>query len=394
MRQGFGSAQMVSGWGHATCSVATVVAAATTEEVAERVAAAGARGIVARGLGRAYGDAAQNSGGLILDLSRLDQIGPIDSHGQIRVEAGVSLDSLIRRVLPQGWFVPVSPGTAWVTVGGAVAADVHGKNQHRDGGFCDHLDRIELAAPCGPIVARAGEDAFLATAGGMGLTGVVTAATMRLRPVESAWMTVRTHLTEDLDETMAALANGDHNHAYSVAWLDLTQLGRRIGRGVVDFGDHATERELPDRLRSAPLDLPPRRSLPSPPGLTGLVNLRAIRLFNAIWYRKASAGSRIESISSYFHPLDAIADWYRLYGSRGLVQYLFALPSGNGTLLTRLVERLARARAPVALAVLKRFGRAAVGPLGFPQQGWTLAVDLPTAWGGLTDLLDGLDIAV
>ena len=382
---------MLTGWGHTTRSRATVVAVADPDQVVELVCSRPVRGVLARGLGRAYGDAAQNAGGLVLDLSALSGIGPVGADGCVRVAAGASLDALIRRVLPQGWFVPVTPGTRQVTVGGAIAADVHGKNQHRVGGFCDHVEQIELAAPAGQVAARPGEAAFLATCGGMGLTGVVTAATVRLARVESAFMAVETRRTRCLHDTLTALAQADAEPAHTVAWLDLTAAGRELGRGVIDAGEHARVGDLPPRLRRDPFGLRGSRALPSPPAPFGLIRHSTVRRFNAAWFRRGQSGCRVTGVGSFFHPLDAVSDWYRLYGRGGFVQYQPVIPFGSECTLAMIVERLAAARAPVALAVLKRFGRAAAGPLGFALPGWTLAVDLPARWPGLDTLLDGLD---
>ena len=355
------------------------------------------RGVLARGLGRSYGDAAQCAGGLVIDATGLDRVHGLDgTNGLVKVDAGVSLDSLMRLVVPVGWFVPVAPGTRHVTVGGALTADVHGKNHHLDGSFCDHVERFTLVTPTGTVdvTPEAEPDLFWATAGGMGLTGVVVDATIRLRPVETGYIHVDTERTCDLDDVLDRMHQGDHRYQYSVAWVDCLARGRSLGRAVLTRGDHARLDDLPPEDRPDALRFDPRTAVGTPPWLpSGLLNRTSVRAFNALRFARAPSleRGRLQALDTFLHPLDRVQGWNRLYGARGLVQYQFVLPLGQEKVLGLVIERLSAARCPSFLAVLKRFGPANAGPLSFPIPGWTLALDVPAGWTALAPLLDGLD---
>jgi decaprenylphospho-beta-D-ribofuranose 2-oxidase len=388
------TSRLTSGWGRTAPVRADVVTPRDAAEVAGAPASAGTRGALPRGLGRAYGDAAQNAGGTLLDLSRLDAISDFDAErGAVTAGAGVSLDRLMRVTLQRGWFVPVTPGTRFVSLGGAIACDIHGKNHHRDGSISRHAEWLELVAPgAGPRRITSADDAFAATAGGMGLTGVVTAARLRLLPVRTSAIRVTTERACDLADLMDRLSAGDDDYRYSVAWIDCLARGRSLGRGVITRGDHAEPDELPARDRAAPLAFDPRRAVAAPRLVPpGLLNQGSMRLFNAAWFRRAPTYARtIEPLARFFHPLDAVRDWNRLYGPRGLIQYQAVLPFGREDALVELVERLSSAGLGSFLAVLKRFG-AEAPLLSFPRPGWTLAVDFPAASERAGPVLDQLD---
>jgi len=360
------------------------------ETVGDELAAPPPRGVLARGLGRAYGDAAQNAGGRVLDLTALRGIEHLDpATGELRALAGTSLADVLRASLPAGLFPPVVPGTRFVTLGGAIAADVHGKNHHRDGSIARHVASFELVTPGGERrTVHRGEPAWDATVGGMGLTGVIVRATLRLLPVETGWMRTDTDRCDELDEVLARLAAEDERHRYSVAWVDLT----RRGRGILLRADHATHADLPRGTDPLP-EVPPGERAAVPPLPAGVVHGATVRAFNLAWWRRAPrvAHGRLEPATPYFFPLDGLAAWNRLHGPRGFVQHQFVVPPDEDGTLRRVVERHAAARAPAALAVLKRFGPGSGPPLSFPAPGWTLAVDLPAAWPGLRGLLEGLD---
>ncbi|MEV7014474.1 FAD-binding oxidoreductase [Streptomyces sp. NPDC093991] len=388
----------VTGWGRTAPSAARLVRPRTCEEAALAVRGCGARGGIARGLGRAYGDAAQNAGGEVFDMTGLDRIHAIDADdGTVRCDAGVSLHRLMEVLLPLGWFVPVTPGTRYVTVGGAIGADIHGKNHHVSGSFSRHVLSFELLTADGRVRTVApGTPLFEATAGGMGLTGVILTATVRLQPVETSWMSVDTERADDLDDLMARLTGADHRYRYSVAWIDLLARGRATGRAVLTRGDHAPLDALPRgvRARREPLSFRTSR-LPAAPSFVpeGLLSRTTVGLFNELWYRKAPRArtGELQRIPAFFHPLDGVPHWNRIYGRGGFVQYQFVVGHGREDTLRRIVRRISERRCPSFLAVLKRFGDADPGWLSFPVPGWTLALDIPASLPGLGSFLDELD---
>ncbi|MDG9720783.1 FAD-binding oxidoreductase [Streptomyces sp. DH24] len=388
----------LTGWGRTAPTAARLVRPGTYEEAVAAVRGCGARGGIPRGLGRAYGDAAQNAGGAVLDMTGLDRVHAVDADGgTVLCDAGVSLHRLMEVLLPLGWFVPVTPGTRYVTVGGAIGADIHGKNHHVSGSFSRHVLSFELLTADGEVrtVGR-GTPLFDATTGGMGLTGVILTATVRLQPVETALMSVDTERATDLDDLMARLAESDHRYRYSVAWIDLLARGAATGRAVLTRGDHAPLDALPRgaRARRAPLAFRTSR-FPAAPAFVpeGLLSRTTVGLFNEFWYRKAPRArtGELQRISTFFHPLDGVPHWNRVYGRGGFVQYQFVVGHGREDALRRIVRRISERRCPSFLAVLKRFGEADPGWLSFPVPGWTLALDIPAGLPGLAAFLDELD---
>lgn len=386
----------VSGWGRTAPSTARLIRPRSPEEAVAALQACGERGGIARGLGRAYGDAAQNAGGAVLDMTGMDRVHAIDADaGTVLCDAGVSLHRLMEVLLPLGWFVPVTPGTRYVTVGGAIGADIHGKNHHGSGSFSRHVMAVELLTADGTVQAvERGSALFDATAGGMGLTGVILAATLQMQPVETSLMTVDTERATDLDDLMARLTATDHRYRYSVAWIDLLARGASMGRSVLTRGDHAPLDALPPRARRAPLTFRPTQLPPAPRFLPdGLLGRRSVGLFNELWYRKAprSRVGELQKMSTFFHPLDGVPHWNRVYGRGGFVQYQFVVGYGKEESLRRIVRRISERGCPSFLAVLKRFGEGDPGWLSFPMPGWTLALDIPANLPGLGAFLDELD---
>lgn len=392
--------EALSGWGRTASTVAEVAYIRTVQDVQHAVQAArNGRGVIARGLGRSYGDPAQNAGGMVLDMTHLNRIHSIDAEtGIADVDAGVSLDLLIRTALPFGLWVPVLPGTRQVTVGGAIAADIHGKNHHTQGSFGSHVLSLDLVTADAQVHTLSPDDPlFWATVGGMGLTGIVTRATIRLKPVETAYFTVDTDRTEDLDGLMSLLTDGSDDYCtYSVAWFDSVAAGAKLGRAVLTRGRSATLDELSPKQRRNPLYFDAPKLFNAPPVFPPkLVNRATISAFNEVWWRKAPRRRRdeVQNITTFFHPLDLVGQWNRVYGPPGFLQYQLLVPFGQERALRQAVELISGSGQVSFLNVLKRFGAANPAPLSFPEPGWTLTVDLPVG-RGLGPLCDQLDEVV
>ena len=372
-----------------------MIPCSSADQVQEAVLAAGSRGVLVRGLGRSYGDAAQSGGADVLDLQSLDGI-HYDADARVATTgSGASLDSIMRALLPQGAFVPVTPGTRMITVGGAIGSDVHGKNHHVDGTFGAHVQQLTLVDGNGELRDLRPDDSsaaqFWATVGGMGLTGAITSASFDVIPVETSRISVDTERANDLDEVMAHMVAGDSKYRYTVAWIDTVSAS---GRGVITSGDHATLDQLSAKQRATALDFDPK-ALASAPNIfpAGLLNSLTIRAFNEAWFRRAPRHrtGEIQSIGAFFHPLDGVQNWNRIYGPGGFLQYQFVVPDAASELIRVALDRLRGVSAPSFLTVLKRFGAANPAPLSFPQPGWTLAADVPASVPGLALVLDELD---
>ena len=345
------------------------------------------------GNGRSYGDVCQNDGGLLLDCGQLDRFIDFDaSTGVLRCEAGVSLAQVLDFVVPQGWFLPVTPGTKFVTVGGAIANDVHGKNHHRAGTFGCHVRCFELLRSDGTRTqCSQSENAgyFGATIGGMGLTGVITWAEIQLKAISTSAIDQEIIRFASLDEFFELTAESDQHFEYTVAWVDCLAKGQQLGRGLFTRGNHASEihkrqPKAPSRRIPFPFDPP-----------FALINRFTLKLFNAAYYRKQFA-DRVRGLTHYdafFYPLDAIHNWNRVYGSAGFFQYQCAIPTNAAVgAIREILQRISRSGAGSFLAVLKMFGEiTSPGLLSFPRPGVTLALDFPNRGQQTLDLLNDLD---
>ncbi|MFF2900591.1 FAD-binding protein [Streptomyces sp. NPDC057966] len=386
----------LTGWGRTAPTTAVRFRPRSYEEAAATVRGCGPRGSIARGLGRAHGDAAQNAGGSVLDMTALDRIRSVDAAaGLVVCDAGVGLHRLMEVLLPLGWFVPVTPTTRYVTVGGAIGADIHGHDQHVAGSFSRHVQELELLGAEGGIrTVRPGTALFDATAGGLGLTGVILSATLRCHRVTSSWMSVDTERAVDLDDLLERLGAGDHRYRYSAAWIDLRARGRATGRAVLTRGEHVPRYALPAHARRTPLSFRPG-PLPAVPALVpeALLGGAPAALLNEVRYRGAPRYriGELRRLAAFFHPLDGLPHRNRIHGRAGSVRYQFAVGHGREETLRRIVHRISRRRWPSTNAVLKRFGAGDPGWLSFPMPGWTLALDLPAALPGLAGFLDSLD---
>ncbi len=354
----------------------------------EELASATAAGAIPRGLGRSYGDAAHRTLGVVIDTRALRAISLDPATGIVRAEAGVSLRELLAAVIGSGWILPVVPGTQHVTVGGAIAADIHGKNHGTLGTFSRHVRSLGLLTSAGELLElEAGDPRFDATVGGMGLTGVIAWARIALRRVRSGILLVDADRADSLDETFAILDSRDGGE-HRVAWLDL--LAGTEPRGVVTRAAHFDRSD--GTLRAAVVTARSRATVPQhwPSGLLRPVTVRA---FNELRFQAAPRRARghPERYGAHMFPLDGLDAWPRLYGPHGFLQYQFVVPRGAQDTIRHVLARLAAARIPCYLAVLKDFGPAATAPLSFPAEGWTLALDLPAAAPGLRATLDRCD---
>jgi FAD/FMN-containing dehydrogenase len=349
---------------------------------------------IARGNGRSYGDASLNPAATI-DVRGLDRLIDFDPEtGRMVCEGGLLLAELIDVMLPRGWFPPVTPGTRFVTVGGMIASDVHGKNHHGAGSFCDHVEWLDLAVGEGRVLrcsALDHADLFAATCGGMGLTGVILRACFRMLRVETAAIRQQTLRAPTLAHAFE-LFEGALDWTYSVAWIDCLAAGKDLGRSAILLGEHASPDALPPGRRAAALARTVRAPKRVPVDLPAVALSRAaVRVFNRLYYAAHRPGEALVDIDSYFYPLDAIHDWNRIYGRRGFVQYQCVLPlEGSQRAMTRLLAEIAAAGQASFLAVLKRMGPSSFGMLSFPIEGYTLALDFPANTSNLA-LLDRLD---
>lgn len=344
--------------------------------------------LLAYGNGRSYGDVCLNDGGTLLHTRGMNRfIAFDDATGVLRCEAGVLFSEILAFAVPRGWFLPVVPGTQYVTVGGAIANDVHGKNHHRAGTFGEHVRCFELLRSDGSRCVCSREvnsGLFAATIGGLGLTGVITWAEVALRRIAGAWMASETLAFHGLAEFFAISQASEASHEYTVAWIDCAASGSSFGRGLFIRANHDGRTDPPGgRL---PL------SVPFTPPLS-LINGATLRAFNAAYFHGLRRGPAVVPYEPYFFPLDAVADWNRIYGPRGFLQYQCVVPPEAAAAATaELLQRIAASGTGSFLAVLKVFSdRAPAGILSFPRAGTTLALDFPNRGSATLELLERLD---
>jgi decaprenylphospho-beta-D-ribofuranose 2-oxidase len=352
--------------------------------------------VIARGQGRSYGDAALNESRRVLLTERINRMLEFDAeNGILSAEAGVTLAEILEVIVPKGWFLPVTPGTKFVSLGGCIAADVHGKNHHHDGSFGDHVLSMELIlADASRVICSPSEksELFWATVGGMGLTGIIGEVTLKLIPIQSPLIKVHHHAAVNLEQIFSIMEDPDLDDRYTVAWIDSLARGEHLGRGIVMRGHHVELSEFPDDIHGS---IKSQRSFSIPFDFPAwMLNPLTISAFNSR-YIKREGGRRFPFLSnhdSYFYPLDAIAHWNRMYGKRGFVQYQCVIPDATSFEgIRKLLEELSNSRRASFLAVLKRLGPQSKGLLSFPMAGYTLALDLPIRNKGLFLLLNKLD---
>ena len=381
----------LTGWGRYPRAEGRLSAPRTEAETAALI---GQGPLIARGMGRAYGDSA--IGAHAVSTRHLNRMIAFDeATGQLVAEAGVTLGEVIEAFLPRGWFPSVTPGTQFVSLGGAIAADVHGKNHHSEGAFGTFVDWIDLMGPDGSVTRcsrQENRELFDWTLGGMGLTGIILRAAIRLKKVQSGWIRQTTIAAPNLDAALEAF-EATYAATYSMAWIDCAATGAALGRSVVMNGEHAALSELPPGSRAQPFaargHLSPRIPVDFP---AFVLNPWTIRAFNQLYYRMGAmkAGTALTGWEPFFYPLDAVRDWNRIYGRRGFLQFQCVLPlASRDQGLRAILDAISRTGAGSFLAVLKRFGPQA-SRISFPMEGYTLALDFPLNRRSL-DLMPDLD---
>lgn len=326
--------------------------------------------IIARGMGRSYGDSANSS--KVLQTLNVDHFIKFDElTGKLTAESGITLRDILKVIVPKGWFLPVTPGTSYVTLGGAIASDAHGKNHHFAGTFGQHVTSLNILLGTGEVVTTSPQvrpDLFHATCGGMGLTGVITNATIQLLPIRSSLINQKT-IKADCIEAACEAFETNYDSTYSVAWIDCLSQGKNLGRSILMLGEHAEKGELEIDLRqkvSIPISTP-----------SSLLNSLTIKAFNAAyWYRSKHNQNKIVSLMPYFYPLDVVGEWNKLYGKKGFLQFQCVLPKTDGVVnMRKLLTEISKSGDGSFLAVLKQFGSANQNLLSFPTEGYTLALD-------------------
>ena len=403
--------QSLYGWGRTAPSTAQVLSTADVDTIAQAVKQVAdenselpehrRRGIIARGMGRSYGDPAQNGGGLVVDMTPLNRIHSIDPDtGIVDVDAGVTLDQLMKAALPYGLWVPVLPGTRQVTIGGAIGPDIHGKNHHSAGSFGDHVLSMELLVADGRVLhlEPTGETAelFWATVGGMGLTGIILRARIQMTFTETAYFIADTDRTDTLDETIAAHSDGSEvNYTYSSAWFDAISAPPKTGRSTISRGSLATLdqlKELAPKLAKDPLkfNAPQLMTVPDifPSWTMNKLSLMAIG--EAYYLMGSPSRNDVKNLTQFYQPLDLIGEWNRGYGKAGFLQYQFVVPTDAVEPFKDIIYDIQASGHYTALNVFKLFGEGNQAPLSYPMKGWNVCVDFPIR-PGLNEFLDRLD---
>jgi len=391
--------QIIQGWGRNISAEVNILEPKNESLLKEIILNSERESLIVRGLGRSYGDSAQLDKKNVVSLKNFNSFNLDLKNNLITAQAGVTFDELLKYIVPRGFFLPVSPGTRFVTVGGAIASDVHGKNHHVDGSFGRNIKSILLLDGKGKLhilkpynsINQNEDEKFWSTVGGMGLTGVIVEATFKLLPISSSFIEVDTKRFNDLDQLMSAMIEADKKYRYSVAWVD--SLHQNF-RGVLTCGDHLDSKKLKNNSRRNPLsyDIKPLAEAPNFfPG--GLLNRFSVRAFNETWFRKSPKlrEGELQNIGEFFYPLDGIQNWNRIYGPKGFIQYQFVVPNNASHLIKQTLDTLRRFSVPSFLTVLKRFGSANPSYLSFPIPGWTLAIDMPANIENLNMELDKLD---
>ena len=387
----------LSGWGSAPKHDSWVFRPEKERQLSQIISDSPVSSVLSRGMGRSYGDASLNQDAGVILHTRLNHFLTLDeTHGVLCCESGVTLAEIIDVAIPKGFFLPVTPGTKFISIGGAIAADVHGKNHHRDGTISSQLISFRILTGAGQVLHCSREEnpeLFWATLGGLGLTGSILQATLQLRRVESSWMDQSTQRCKDLDDLLQRTFEEDDHFEYSVAWVDCLARGRTLGRSILLRADGAPAETLPARLRANPLQMTQSRTLSVPFNLPSFsLNALNMKIFNRLYWHSHPNERNLQPLQTYFYPLDQIHHWNRIYGRRGVSQYQFVLPTATcHEGIQEILEYVVGSRGASFLAVLKKTGPANAGPLSFPIEGASLALDFPNRKADLAQTLGHLD---
>lgn len=408
-------ARKLTGWGRTAPTTAEVLSTPDVEKIIEAVKLVAdqnsekpdhlKRGIIARGMGRSYGDPAQNAGGVVVDMQPLNVIHSIDTETAIvDVDGGVTLDQLMKAALPYGLWVPVLPGTRQVTIGGAIGPDIHGKNHHSAGSFGNHVVSMELLVADGRVLHLEPNgtpddpngELFWATVGGMGLTGIILRAQIKMTRTETAYFIADGDRTPNLDATIEFHSDGsEKNYTYSSAWFDAISPEPKLGRAAISRGSLATLaqlEELSPKLAKQPLKFNAPQLITVPdifPNFT-MNKLSMIAVGELWWLKSGTYKNKVQNLTQFYQPLDLIGEWNRGYGSKGFLQYQFIVPREAVEPFKEIIRDIQRSGHYSALNVFKLFGEGNKAPLSFPMPGWNVCVDFPIK-PGLGAFLDELD---
>ncbi len=393
LKKGF---SLVSGWGLNKWAEVNTSTPKNLDELVNLIKESNSGSILARGLGRSYGDAANLDGQTVINLDNFKKIEFDPSNSTLTVGGGATLKEIIKEIVPKGFFLPVVPGTSNITIGGAVASDVHGKNHYQDGSFGNHVKKVSLVDGNGYIQELSPsienqKEKFWATVGGMGLTGVIYEVKVNLISISSSLISVDTRRFNHIEDLIMEMEKNAKDYKYSVAWID--SLHKKF-RGVLTRGNHLKFENLKINEQENPLVIKSTKERSKPKFLTKIfLNKFTVKVFNTLWFYKSPRNEigKHESISTFFHPLDKIKDWNKIYGSKGFIQYQFFVPSDSKEKIKFVLDYLKQNDVPCFLTVLKKFGKRNSSYLSFPDEGWTLTTDIPNSIPRIDKILNILD---